>query len=197
MIKDKLESWAYEYQATILFEDGLHRRLRLANQVCSWDRIDVMTWPRHLCVTGPVANHVFCFAEDDVLNEIRHLIYNEDVLVNADYWSNLAVSEGIRTPQKCFSNDLFRETIRKLLAEQGATELTRSLAEHDLLETTYDCAGEVEEKIEEFDRNFDTRLHEVFDYELKEYTSFFLITIYAIKSCADLYYKVKAEAAKS
>lgn len=166
-----------DHELEVLHEDGLYRRLRMSTKgswVWHWE---IVTWPGHLCMIGDIGQGWAFSRDTDMFEFFRrrgdHRYSDGSPWIDFRYWSE---KTSMPWTTREFSPEIFRAKVREALDE---TRLHPSEVK-DLL----NFAGEVES--EEYARNMLASYEEflggnTWEWNLKDFSTQFLLTCYAIE----------------
>ncbi|ANW63983.1 hypothetical protein BCA37_10590 [Mycobacterium sp. djl-10] len=98
-----LQHYVEHHQMTVLRDEGVYRHVRFRSPQNEIGSFDLVTWPRHLVITGDIGDYHFARL-DDMFEFFRSPVGH----INASYWA-----EKLRRPQKhtSYSPDLFKRMV--------------------------------------------------------------------------------------
>jgi hypothetical protein len=128
-----------KHQLTILHDDGLYRHISFANPDSSVYRVDLVTWPNHLSVSGDIGGYVFkVYPTADMFDFFRRSQYAGGP--NPTYWDEKVTAS--RHSVTDYSDDLLNRLVAERLEQADANwpgikadwreRTTDFLAEYDL-----------------------------------------------------------------
>lgn len=106
-----------KHEMKIIKDEGVYRHIRFGRPESGTYCFNLLTWPRHLCITGDMGTWVFSRVEDMfdffIMSEND---FNKENIINPYYWAEkvLSVSK-FGGPIKEFSAECFRKEIEDYL----------------------------------------------------------------------------------
>ena len=98
------------HEIAILRDDGVYRHVRFGKPGTNNMRIEVITWPGHLCYAGDMGTYVFTRLED-MFEFFRRSQGYPVGAIDFRYWAEKVDAQDCVNPVTEFSHELFREHV--------------------------------------------------------------------------------------
>lgn len=170
------------HELVILSDEGLYRHLRIHERGSSFYWFDVVTWPRHLVITGDMGTYVFS-REDDMFGWFGYDRKN----INPTYWEEKLRADDTGHAVKEFDHGVFVETIRQHIADALLDDRERAAvlahAEETLLADDLEAATSDEaarDAIHDWRGPHGFEFHDTWEYDFTAYRYQYLWCCHAI-----------------
>lgn len=169
------------HQMTVVSENGVHRHVRFKKPNTSNMHFDLITWPGYLAYSGDMGCFVFSRLQD--MFEFFRDKGEGPLRINLGYWSEKLDAVDKPDGAQQFSEDLFRENIKRWLDEAEADDQLRQEVEEEVLSHveggTYG-AHEAYKAAQEFESSTGFRFTDFWEVNSTEYTFRFVWCCYAL-----------------
>lgn len=186
------------HQMTVVSESGLHRHVRFKRPETYCMQFDLITWPGYLAFSGDMGCFVFARLAD-MFEFFRPNREGSELQINTGYWSEKLEAVNKHGGCKEFSEDLFRENIKRWLDEAEADDQLRQEVEEEVLSQveggTYG-AHEAYKAAQMFESSAGFRFTDFWEVDSTEYTYHFVWCCYALAWGIRQYDEAKAAQAE-
>lgn len=178
------------HEMTVLRDDGLYRHLRFRKPGTSVYYFDLVTWPGYLAIVGDAGDYVFSRTEDmfEFFGPKGARGGFEDARwgINPQYWSEKLQAPSPRAAER-YSYDLFRAHViewfenAKIELEDYEAEELREELQRQVIDRSdvFDSENRAHAVLAEFECK-GHRIHDSWEWNLREYDSRFLWCCWAI-----------------
>lgn len=134
-----------DHSMEIIRDDGVHRHIKFSNKGSSVYRFDLITWPGRLCIDGDCGTYVFARIAD-MFEFFRTGPENAKGLhINPGYWGGKLESIGRNAGYEEFSEEKFKENIKKIFDEHVSE---KNLSDEDVEDLWLGIENEVISELE-------------------------------------------------
>ena len=186
---DQFRTATAGHELTVIRDDGLSRHLRVQTprtRIWSWD---VITWPGHLAICGDVADGYMFTRESDMLRffsvaaRAQHYFNDDAPCIDVSYWAEKLCGSSHQTVQ-VYDSRSFMAQVRQALAENLAVDVEDGV--QAIANARY--AADSEETARTWLADHEDLVgNDTWEWDLRSYTTDFLIACYALDLTARLY----------
>jgi len=177
------------HKIEVIRNDGVHRHLKFRGErYTNW--FDLITWNGHLCIVGDMGCFVFSRIEDMfdffiMSDNDFSLDKSKELSINAGYWGEKLVSVSTHGGYKKFSEDEFRETIKKRFDDSFEDETDSEKKDEcwEEIENNVLCHGDNEYEAMRAAIDFEHdgfTFQDFWEFDCKRYTFQYIWCLYAI-----------------
>lgn len=189
----------------LLAEQFRNRHLRFTHPTSGVAAFDLITWPKHLCISGDMGCFVFKTDVPDLFEVFRaaqqeQKLDDQTLIILPAEWSEMLVAADSSAGFEEFSHEKFRAEVNNWLTDQEASPAAREAAEANVIAKLAESDEAAFQAACQFEHG-EVRFYDfALDADCTDYTYRYLWNCYAIAwaiSCYDEMMAVEAELAKS
>ena len=168
-----------KHEMEVVLDKGEHRHIGFCRPNGSAYHFSLITWPGHLCISGDMGTYVFSRIVD-----MFSFFRSKDHKINAYYWSEKIESKDSRCGVRKYSEESFREAVKKYSADwvydnDEERDVVKEELE-ELLQRGDDGECRAYDAANDFTSSFGHKYGDFWEAELRDFTYQYIWCCHAI-----------------